>query len=537
MAVPSAFTASLTPAERAAYGRDARTRASRSCHGWFEAGKERPDPIEVIERQSATRLPELVPIRYGRMLDSPFRFYRGAAPIMAADLAARPDSGIDGAALRRRPPAATSGCSPRPSGSSSSTSTTSTRPCPARGSGTSSGWPPASSSPAGPTASRAKERAGVVRATRRGLPRSGCGRFAGMRNWTSGTPRSTSSGYGRRLATEQSADPAPQPPRRDGEGPHARQPPGLRESSPRCVDGHGRITADPPLIVPLEDLLPDAERGDVEKELARDDPGRVQADPAVRAPASCCDQYQLVDMARKVVGVGSVGTRCWIVLLLGRDDARPAAAAGQGGAGSRCSPPYAGAEPLRQPGPPGGGRPAADAGHQRHLPRLGPRRGPRRTPSATSTYASCGTGRARRGRDHGRRACCGLRRAVRRPRWRGPTPARATGSPSPPTWAAATPSTGRSPSSPRPTPTRTSATSRRSAPLSRPAGSGRKACDRRSWTAAREPLLVGSPYAAGSCRSSYAAERRVTPAAGASPGPAAPATGSGPAARTGVPRR
>lgn len=96
MTVSSAFTASLSVAERAAYGRDARKRASRSCHGWFEADKdhERADPIEVIERQSATRLTELVPIRYGRMLESPFRFYRGAAAIMASDLGSLPNTGL-----------------------------------------------------------------------------------------------------------------------------------------------------------------------------------------------------------------------------------------------------------------------------------------------------------------------------------------------------------------------------------------------------------------------------------------------------------
>ena len=96
MTPSSAFTASLPVAERAAYGRDARKRASRSCHGWFEADADagRTDPIEVIERQSATRLQDLVPIRYGRMLESPFRFYRGAASIMASDLGPLPNTGL-----------------------------------------------------------------------------------------------------------------------------------------------------------------------------------------------------------------------------------------------------------------------------------------------------------------------------------------------------------------------------------------------------------------------------------------------------------
>ena len=90
-------------------------------------------------------MPELVPIRYGRMLSSPFAFYRGAAAIMAADLAATPRTGLRRRSVRRCAPARTSASSPRPSATSSSTSTTSTRRCPARGSGTSSASPRASS--------------------------------------------------------------------------------------------------------------------------------------------------------------------------------------------------------------------------------------------------------------------------------------------------------------------------------------------------------------------------------------------------------
>jgi hypothetical protein len=69
MTVPRAFTASLSPDERAAYGRKARRRAPRSSHGWYETAQQRPDPLEVVERQSAERVAELVPIRYGRMLE------------------------------------------------------------------------------------------------------------------------------------------------------------------------------------------------------------------------------------------------------------------------------------------------------------------------------------------------------------------------------------------------------------------------------------------------------------------------------------
>lgn len=83
-----------TPSERAAAGKAARERAPRSSHGEWEPAGDRPDPVEVLERQAADRVAELVPLRYGRMLASSFTFYRGAAAIMAADLAATPSSGL-----------------------------------------------------------------------------------------------------------------------------------------------------------------------------------------------------------------------------------------------------------------------------------------------------------------------------------------------------------------------------------------------------------------------------------------------------------
>ena len=84
-----------SPEERARIGRAARNHTPRSSLGSFQVGvPNRPDPIELLEKQAATRVPSLVPIRYGRMLVSPFTFYRGAALIMASDLAQTPTSGL-----------------------------------------------------------------------------------------------------------------------------------------------------------------------------------------------------------------------------------------------------------------------------------------------------------------------------------------------------------------------------------------------------------------------------------------------------------
>ena len=84
-----------TPGERAARGKAARAVAPRSGHGDWEPASDRRDPVELLEEQAASRVPELVPIRYGRMLVSPFTFFRGAAYPMAADLAGAPRTGLE----------------------------------------------------------------------------------------------------------------------------------------------------------------------------------------------------------------------------------------------------------------------------------------------------------------------------------------------------------------------------------------------------------------------------------------------------------
>src|SRR5271165_2900530 len=86
--------AHLSVKDRVRLGKEARTRAPRSSQGEFSPGPDRPDPVSLLEEQATTRVPELVPIRYGRMLVSPFTFFRGAALVMASDLATTPRSGL-----------------------------------------------------------------------------------------------------------------------------------------------------------------------------------------------------------------------------------------------------------------------------------------------------------------------------------------------------------------------------------------------------------------------------------------------------------
>ena len=182
-----------------ACGRSVRATRTRS-------GKRRaaaPDPLRLLEESNKGRLPELIPIRYGRMVRTPFTFYRGAALNMAADLAGTPATGLrvqacgdchllnfgDYATPERR---------------SSSTSTIWTRPCPPPGSGTSSAWPRASSLPVATTASAKATPA---------MPRwRACARIgnawrnsARCRCWTSGMRASTSKNCSRRSRTRKPA--------------------------------------------------------------------------------------------------------------------------------------------------------------------------------------------------------------------------------------------------------------------------------------------------------------------------------------------
>ncbi len=80
--------------ERKAAGKALREKLPRERHAEFTPGRRRPDPVAILEKQAESRVPSLVPLRYARMLASPFSFLRGAAAVMAADLARTPVTGL-----------------------------------------------------------------------------------------------------------------------------------------------------------------------------------------------------------------------------------------------------------------------------------------------------------------------------------------------------------------------------------------------------------------------------------------------------------
>ena len=309
----------LTPAERAARGKAARTQVPRASHAVFDPPSDRPDPIALLEEQAKSRVPELVPIRWGRMLVSPFTFYRGAALPMASDLATTPVSGLAvqacgdahlsnfglfGSAERRLV--------------FDVNDFDETLPGPwewdvkrlaaslevaARGNGFSD-----------------KQRRDIVVAAV-GQYRQAMRSFAGLTNldvWYAHMDVDE-------LRAQFDSQLRPQQRKTVDQGlAKARTRDSMQEVAKltRMVDGRPRIISEPPLLVPIDELMTtDVDRASVESALV----GLLSKYRRTLETDRryLLDQYQFCDLARKVVGVGSVGTRCWVVLMLGRDEEDP----------------------------------------------------------------------------------------------------------------------------------------------------------------------------------------------------------------------
>ncbi|WUH92426.1 DUF2252 domain-containing protein [Streptomyces sp. NBC_00433] len=327
-----------SPAERAAYGKAARRRVPRSAQARFSPGKKRFDPVGLLERQSADRLPELVPIRYSRMLESPFRFYRGAAGIMAADLGTAPHTGLtaqlcgDAHLLNFRLLA-----SPERHLVFDINDFDETLPGPFE-------WDLKRLATSLEIAARARgfgaeRRAAIVRGAVEAY-RERMQLFAGMGTLDIWYAQDDSDQLASLLPKEQ---PGASVRKRTGKAlakARGRTTAQAFDKLTRVEDGRRRITPDPPLITPLRDLLPDDKRARLEEVLRELLHRYSQSLPAERR--LLLDRFQVVDMARKVVGVGSVGTRCWVILAVGRDDEDPLLLQAKE-AGPSVLTPYAGA--------------------------------------------------------------------------------------------------------------------------------------------------------------------------------------------------
>ena len=284
----------------------------------FRTAPGRADPIAVLEEQARSRVPELVPVRYGRMLVSPFAFFRGAAAVMAADLAGTADSGLT-AQLCGDAHLANFGmfASPERDLVFDINDFDESQPGPWE-------WDVKRLAASLEVAGRdnelgRKKRRRAVLAAARGYQQA-MTQFAGLGElevWyakagvedlraalEAGFTKSRRKAFGKAVAK-------------------ARERTSMRafDKLTGLVDGERRILPRPPLVMPVRDLLPDLERAELEhrfRELMSGYRDTLQGDRRF-----LLDKFDFVDMARKVVGVGSVGTRCWIVLMAGRDHGEP----------------------------------------------------------------------------------------------------------------------------------------------------------------------------------------------------------------------
>src|SRR3954447_3545318 len=308
----------LTAAERAARGKAARAEVPRSSHAEWQAPSVRRDPVAIIEEQALTRVPELVPIRHGRMLVSAFTFYRGAAALMAADLAGMARTGLN-AQLCGDAHLSNFGAFAAPDRrlTFSVNDFDETLPGPFE-------WDVKRLVASFAVAGRDRgfdapqRRASNLAAAR--SYRKAMREFASM--------RALDLWYARvdveELSAKWAASATPRQLKRfDRNIAKARAKDSLRASNrlTEMVDGLPRIIRDAPLIVPIEDLLPPAQRIELEQAVRTIIRSYRRSLPSDRR--HLLKRFRYAHAARKVVGVGSVGTRAWIVLMLGNSDDDP----------------------------------------------------------------------------------------------------------------------------------------------------------------------------------------------------------------------
>jgi uncharacterized protein (DUF2252 family) len=330
--------------QRQARGKDARTRAPRSVHAGWAPAADRPGPVDLLEQQDADREPDLVPVRHGRMLVSPFTFYRGAAAIMSADLKDTPTAGLPvqlcgdahllnfggfGSPERRlvfdvndfdetlpgpfeydvKRMAASFEIAGRDNGLSAAQS-------------------------------RDLALASVTAYTE---AMAGFARMRTMEVWYASLDEDQ---IKRVVAAAGTAD-KPQQAKAAKKSPALAPTPDQAKLAKRARQqleratvrarardslqalsklgevsgGRYRIVSQPPVVVPLRDLAPGLSPDETDHMIREQFRAyRATLQPHVR---HLLEQFEVVDVARKVVGVGSVGTRAFIVLLQGRDDHDP----------------------------------------------------------------------------------------------------------------------------------------------------------------------------------------------------------------------
>jgi len=305
----------LSIPERADKGKAARVEVSRSSHGEWAPAADRPDPLGLLAAQEETRVPELVPIRHSRMAASPFAFYRGAANVLAADLAAVPHTSLKVQLCGDAHLVNFGGfASPERNLVFDVNDFDETHPGPFE-------WDVKRLAASLEIAARSrgfdrKQRTTIVSNSVRSY-REAMRDFAKMQNldlWYVQVDIAKQWGQalgGQALKSfQRNADKAQSKDRLKAES-----------KLTHLVDGEPRFLSDPPLLVPAEELFAESDRQQLESAIRgalRDYRHTLQGDRR-----RLLESYRFVQLARKVVGVGSVGTRCWVVLMVGLDNPDP----------------------------------------------------------------------------------------------------------------------------------------------------------------------------------------------------------------------
>jgi uncharacterized protein (DUF2252 family) len=305
-------------ARRVELGKAARKALPLEAHAELLLPENRPDPVDLLVEQGQTRVQELLPIRYGRMSATPFTFYRGAAAVMAIDLGNGPDTGLH-----------TQICGDAHLANFGVFGSPERRMLfdindfdeTARGPFE---WDVKRLAASLEIAARGN---GYHRKVRRRIVvdaireyRESMRSFAEMGNlelW-----------YARIDMDEALAAVKENLPKRGRAWADTQMTKARTRTSAQAVlklttvvDGELRLRHQPPLIETIEELLPDRTRDEFTEEMrtmVREYRATLTSDRR-----HLLEQYEVIDMARKVVGVGSVGTRCWILLLRGIDSGDP----------------------------------------------------------------------------------------------------------------------------------------------------------------------------------------------------------------------
>lgn len=304
----------LTREERIARGRAARVRVPRSSHAAFKSSPRRPDPVSLLEKQAATRVPELVAIRYGRMNVSPFAFFRGAALLMASDLKSMPDVGIRAQTCGDAHLANFGAyASPERRLVFDVNDFDETLPGPWE-------WDIKRLVASLAVAGRINNHSAAVRQSITTATvaeyRTAMSRFAAIPAidvWYSHIDLDDVLSQVKRqlqhVEFERLTKDLAMARNRDNEHTFSKL--------THIVDGAPRIVSDPPLVVPLAELYTKLEADRVLGILA--DVHRGYFATLSNDRRYLLSGYQLIEGARKVVGIGSVGSRTWVMLLVGRD--------------------------------------------------------------------------------------------------------------------------------------------------------------------------------------------------------------------------